>query len=95
MKWGNEQTDRHTINIKLFQVLYKIPEMSPENIEKISHPELNISKDNPISVRKWGNEETDRHSRYPKLFWIVQIHPRNASQKFEKDSSSRTKDIQR
>ena len=42
--------------------------MSPENLEKISHPELDISKDNPISVRKWGNEQTDRHTRFLELF---------------------------
>ena len=42
--------------------------MSPENLEKISHPELNISKDNLISVRNWGNEQTERHTRNLKLF---------------------------
>ena len=42
--------------------------MSPENLEKIYHPELNISKDNLISVRNWGNEQTDRHTRTLKLF---------------------------
>ena len=45
-----------------------IPGMSPENFKKISHPELDISKDNPISVRKWGNEQTDRHTRFLELF---------------------------
>ena len=29
----------------------KVPDIFPENLEKISHSELNISKDNPISVR--------------------------------------------
>ena len=42
--------------------------MSPENFEKISHPELDISKDNLISVRKLGNEQTDRHKRFLELF---------------------------
>ena len=42
--------------------------MSPENLKKISHPELNISKDNLISVRNWGNEQNDRHTRNLKLF---------------------------
>ena len=42
--------------------------MSPEILEKISHPELNISKDNLISVRNWDNEQTDRHTRNLKLF---------------------------
>ena len=41
--------------------------MSPEILEKISHPELNIAKDNVISVRNWGNEQTDRHTRNLKL----------------------------
>ena len=35
--------------------------MSPENLENISHPELNISKNNQISVKNWGNEQTDTH----------------------------------
>ena len=42
--------------------------MSPENLEKISHPELNISKDDLISVKNLGNEETKRHTRNVKLF---------------------------
>ena len=42
--------------------------MSPENLENISHPELDISKDNPISVRTLGNEQTDRHTRFLELF---------------------------
>ena len=42
--------------------------MCPENLKKISHPELDISKDNPISVRKLGNEQTDRHTRFLELF---------------------------
>ena len=42
--------------------------MSLENLEKISHPDLDISKDNPISVRKWSNEQTDRHTRFLELF---------------------------
>ena len=42
--------------------------MSPENLKKISHPELNISKDNLILVRNGGNEQTDRHTRILKLF---------------------------
>ena len=37
--------------------------MSPENLEKVSHPELDISKDNQISIREWGNEQTDRHKK--------------------------------
>ena len=41
--------------------------MSPENLEKISHPELDISKDNPISVRKLGIEPTDRYTRNLKI----------------------------
>ena len=69
--------------------------MSPENLEKISHLELNISKDNLTSVRKWGNEQTDRQTINMKLFELLYKNPRNVSRKFEKDSSSRTGDIQR
>ena len=43
--------DRET-KMKLFEVLYIIPEMSLENLKKIAHLELEISKDNLISVRK-------------------------------------------
>ena len=42
--------------------------MSPENLEKISHPELDISKDSLISVKKWDNEQTDRNTQNLKLF---------------------------
>ena len=42
--------------------------MSAENLENISHPELDIFKDNPISVKKWGKEQTDRHIRFLELF---------------------------
>ena len=42
--------------------------MSPENLRKLAHPELEISTVNIISVRKWGNEHTDRHTRKLKLF---------------------------
>ena len=42
--------------------------MSPENLKKIAHLELDISKDNQISVRKWDNEQTDRHTRILEFF---------------------------
>ena len=42
--------------------------MSSENLEKISPPELNISKDNLVSGRSKDNEQTDRHTRILKLF---------------------------
>ena len=42
--------------------------MSPENFEKAPHPKLDISKDNPISVRELGNEQTDRHTRFLDFF---------------------------
>ena len=32
MKWGNEQTDRQSINMKLFELLYK----NPRNLKKDS-----------------------------------------------------------
>ena len=37
--------------------------MSPENLRKLAHPELEISTVNIISVRKWGNEQTDRQKK--------------------------------
>ena len=68
-KWSNEQTDRHRRNLKLFwSSVQKSQKYFQENLKKISHPELNISKDNLISVRNWGNEQTDRHTRNLKLF---------------------------
>ena len=42
--------------------------MSPENLRKLAHLELEISTVNIISVRKLGNEQTDRHTRNLKLF---------------------------
>ena len=49
-------------------ILLVPPGMSPENLKKIAHLELQISKINLISVRKWGNEQTDRHTRFLELF---------------------------
>ena len=42
--------------------------MSPENLKKLAHLELEISKINLISVRKLGNEQTDRLTRNLKFF---------------------------
>ena len=36
MKWGNEQTDRQTRNMKLFEVLYKSPRNVSRKFEKDS-----------------------------------------------------------
>ena len=36
MKWGNEQTDRQTRNMKLFEVLYKNPGNVSRKFEKDS-----------------------------------------------------------
>ena len=44
--------------------------MSPKNLRKLAHPELEISTVKIISVRKRGNEKTDRHTRHMKLFEI-------------------------
>ena len=41
--------------------------MSPENLRKIAHPELEISNVNWVLVMKEGNEQTDRHTRNMKL----------------------------
>ena len=52
-KWGNEQTDRHTRNLKLFWTGAKTSkECLPKIWKKIAHLQLKISKDNLISVRK-------------------------------------------
>ena len=48
-----------------FEAVYKNPRNISQKLTIISHPELNISKDNLISVRNWGNEQTDRHTRNP------------------------------
>ena len=53
---------------EFFHKCKNIPGMSPENLKKIAHLELEISKDNLISVRKGDNEQTDRHTRNLKLF---------------------------
>ena len=67
--WGNEQTDRHARNLKLFWTSAETSqECLPKIWKKIAHLELEISKDNLISVRKWGNEQTERHTRNLKLF---------------------------
>ena len=42
--------------------------MSPENLRKLAHPQLEISTVDMISVRKGGNEQTDRHTKNLKLF---------------------------
>ena len=52
-KWGNEQTDRHTKNMKLLETnVPTTPRMSPENLRKIAHPELEISNEKLILVGK-------------------------------------------
>ena len=42
--------------------------MSPENLRKIAHPELEISNVNLVLVRMQGNEQTDRHTGNLKPF---------------------------
>ena len=42
--------------------------MSPENLKKGAHLDLEISKENLISVSKLGHEQTDRHTRNLELF---------------------------
>ena len=68
-----------------------IPGISPENLRKTTHPELEISL---MSVRKWGNEKTDRHTRNLQLSKIRARTSKNVSRKFKKDSSFRTGYIQ-
>ena len=63
--------------------------MSLKNLKNISHPELDVSKDNLISVRKWGNWGTDRHTRYLQLFGTSVTTCQECLKKFQKDNSSR------
>ena len=58
---------------KFVTICINIPVMPPENLRKLAHSELEISKDNLISVRKWGNDQTDRHTRNLKLF-VTNVH---------------------
>ena len=58
--------------------------MSPEILEKISHPELEIFIVNIISVRKWGKEKTDRNTRNLKLFWTCKKNPRMSHETLKK-----------
>ena len=95
-QWGNEQTDRHTRNLKLFGTSVQTSQECLQKIwEILAHQELEISTVNIISLRKWGNEKTDRHPRNLKLFWTSAETSQECLLKFEKDSSSRTTDIQR
>ena len=63
--------------------------MSPENLRKIAHSELEISTINILSVR---NRLTDIQEilNYSEL---VNKHLRNVSKRFQKDISSRSGDI--
>ena len=65
--------------------------MSPENLKKVAHLELEISTVNIISVMKWDNEQTDRQTINMKLCEVLYKNPRNVTRKFEKDSSSGTR----
>ena len=68
-KWGNEQTDRHTRNLKLFRICAQTSQECLQKIwKKVAHLELEISKDKLIIVRKWDNEQTDRHTRNFEFF---------------------------
>ena len=60
--------------------------MSPESLEKISHPDLDTSKDNQISVMKLGNEQTDRYTIFFEYLVLVYKHPKNVSKKIRKIS---------
>ena len=67
--------------------------MSPENLRKLAHPELEISTVNIISSMIWGNEQTDRQTMNMKLCEVLYKNPGNITRKFEKDNSSGTRDI--
>ena len=62
-KWGNEQNDRHTRNLKLFKTSVKHPKNVSRKFEKDSSSRTWDIIDTLISVRKWGNEQTDRQTR--------------------------------
>ena len=64
--------------------------MSPENLRKLAHPELEISTVNIFLVMKRGNKQTDRLTRNMKLFEVLYKYPRIVSRKFEKYSSTKT-----
>ena len=66
-QWTDWQT--HKKSETIWNSCSDIPGMSPENLRKLAHPELEIYTVNIISVRKWGNEQTDRHTRNLKLSW--------------------------
>ena len=67
-KWGNEQTDRHAIYMKVFEIRYKPPQNISRKFEKDSSARTEDITNNLFSVRKWGNEQTDRNTRNLKLF---------------------------
>ena len=52
---------KETLNF--FELVQKHLRNVSRKFENIAHLQLEISKDNLISVRKWGNEHTDRHTR--------------------------------
>ena len=83
-QWTNWQTCKKSWIIWNWRT--DIQGVSPENLRKLAHPELEISAVIIISVSKWVNEHTDRHTRILRLFWTMQKYSRKVSQKFRKIS---------
>ena len=75
-KWGNEQTDRKTKNLKLFKTNIQHPWNISRKFENDSSSKIGDITDNLFLVRKWGDVKTDRHTKNQKLFETsVQISP--------------------
>ena len=65
-QWTGWQTCKKSDTI--WNLCTDIPGMFPENLKKIAHLQLKISKDNLISVRKWGNEHWKTYKK-SEIIW--------------------------
>ena len=59
----NEQTNRHTRNLKLFGTNLQHPRNISRKFKKNSSSRTGDITDNLNSVRNWDNEQTDRHKK--------------------------------
>ena len=69
-QWINEQTYRHTKNLRFEKLLYKHLQNISRKFEKDSSSRTGYITDNLFSVKKWDNEQTDRQTINLKLFKI-------------------------
>ena len=67
-KLGNEQSDRHTRNLKLFETTIQTSQEYLKKNGSKSSSRIGVITDNLFSERKIGNEQTDRHTWNLKLF---------------------------